>query len=364
MTEAAELGTKKVMDDHSSIGIVMTTDGTITDIPREDYLEAEARAICDMKATGKPFLVLVNSAHPQDASAQALCAEIQEKYAVRVMSVDCLTMQVEQITQILRALLCEFPLTELRFFLPGWVTALPPEHPVKTSLYEAMLRSAGGIKRLSEAENAARTLLELDEVSGLSVRSMELGTGILNCELCFPESLFYDVLSERSGFAVEDDAALMALLESLAAAKREYDKVASALEQVRATGYGIVMPTAEEMRLEVPQIVRKNGSCAVQLKASAPSIHMLRADIRTELCPMVGDEKQSEELIHYLLGEYEGNTEKLWQSNIFGKSLFELVSEGLNAKLKRMPEDARIKFKDSLTRIINEASGGLICIIL
>ena len=227
-----------------------------------------------------------------------------------------------------------------------------------------MRREAAGVSRLSEAEPAMRRLTELEQVADFSVRSADLGTGVMSCVLTFPEKLFYDVLSEESGFPVQNDAELLSLLESLAAAKREYDKVASALEQVRATGYGIVMPSAEEMRLEVPQIVRKNGSYAVRLQASAPSIHMLRADIHTELTPMVGDEKQSEELIDYLLGEYEGNTEKLWESNIFGKSLFELVNEGLSAKLKRMPEDARVKFRNSLTRIINESTGGLICIIL
>lgn len=364
MTQAAELGTKKVMEDHSSIGIVMTTDGSITDIPREDYIDAEERAITDMKATGKPFLVLVNSEQPDGEDARKLCAALHARYGVSVMSVNCMSMSVQEIVSVLTRLMYEFPVTELRFFLPGWVTALPAEHPVKAALYEAMLREAGGISRLSEAEPAMRRLLELEQVEKLSVRSVDLGTGVLSCILTFPEKLFYDVLSEESGFPVENDAELLSLLESLAAAKKEYDKVASALEQVRATGYGIVMPTAEEMHLEVPQIVRKNGSYAVRLQASAPSIHMLRADIHTEITPMVGDEKQSEELIRYLLGEYEGNTEKLWESNIFGKSLFELVNEGLSAKLKRMPEDARMKFRNSLTRIINESTGGLICIIL
>ena len=364
MTQAAELGTKKVMEEHSSIGIVMTTDGSITDIPREDYIDAEERAIADMKATGKPFLVLVNSEQPDGDAAQKLCAALHARFGVSVMSVNCLSMSVQEIVSVLTRLMYEFPVTELRFFLPGWVTALPAEHPLKTTLYEAMRREAEGVSRLSEAEPAMRKLMELEQVQDFHIRSVDLGTGVMSCLLTFPEKLFYDVLSEESGFPVENDAELLSLLESLAAAKKEYDKVASALEQVRATGYGIVMPTAEEMHLEVPQIVRKNGSYAVRLQASAPSIHMLRADIHTEITPMVGDEKQSEELIHYLLGEYEGNTEKLWESNIFGKSLFELVNEGLSAKLKRMPEDARMKFRNSLTRIINESTGGLICIIL
>ena len=364
MTQAAELGTKKVMEEHSSIGIVLTTDGTVTDIPRQDYVQAEQRAITDMKATGKPFLVLVNSEQPDGQAAQALREQLAEQYGVHAVCVNCLTMTVQEILGILTQLLYEFPVSELRFFLPGWVTALPAEHPLKTTLYEAMRQSAANISRLSEAEPAVRKLLELEQVEDFAVRDVDLGSGILSCVLTFPEKLFYQVLSEESGFPVENDGELLELLESLSAAKREYDRIAPALEQVRATGYGIVMPSAEEMHLEVPQIVRKNGNYAVKLQASAPSIHMMRADIRTEISPMVGDEKQSEDLIHYLLGEYEGNTEKLWESNIFGKSLFELVNEGLSAKLKRMPEDARMKLKNSLTRIINESSGGLICIIL
>ena len=364
MTQAAELGTKKVMEEHSSIGIVLTTDGTVTDIPRQDYVQAEQRAITDMKATGKPFLVLVNSEQPDGQAAQALREQLAEQYGVHAVCVNCLTMTVQEILGILTQLLYEFPVSELRFFLPGWVTALPAEHPLKTTLYEAMRQSAANISRLSEAEPAVRKLLELEQVEDFAVRDVDLGSGILSCVLTFPEKLFYQVLSEESGFPVENDGELLELLESLSAAKREYDRIAPALEQVRATGYGIVMPSAEEMHLEVPQIVRKNGNYAVKLQASAPSIHMMRADIRTEISPMVGDEKQSEDLIHYLLGEYEGNTEKLWESNIFGKSLFQLVNEGLSAKLKRMPEDARMKLKDSLTRIINESSGGLICIIL
>lgn len=364
MTQAAELGTQKVMEGHSSIGIVITTDGTITDIPREDYVEAETRAIEDMKATGKPFLVLVNSEQPQSERAQKLCKDLQTQFDVCAVCINCMMMSAQQITEILTELLYAFPLTEAQFFLPGWVAAIPIEHPIKNALYEALRQNTQDVHSLHEAQMAFTKLQEMEQLEEVHICDVDLGTGVIQCTLRFPEKLFYDVLSEQSGFPIEDDAELMRLLAALTGAKKEYDKVASALEQVRATGYGIVMPTAEEMHLEVPQIVRKNGNYAVRLQASAPSIHMIRADISTEITPMVGDEKQSEELIHYLLGEYEGNTEKLWESNIFGKSLFELVNEGLSSKLKRMPEDARLKLKDTLTRIINESSGGLICIIL
>lgn len=364
MTEAAELGTKKVMEDHCTAGILITTDGTVTEIPREDYLDAEARSIQDMKATGKPFLVLLNTTDPSSEAAQNLSREIAQTYQVRCQCVNCLTLNQAQIQSILCGLLYEFPVREMRFFLPRWVDALQTTHAIKQALYEAMRRSAEHIAHISEAEPAIRSICELESVQDYSIREIDLGTGTVSCILRFPEELFYTVLSEQSGLSVENDGDLMRLLEELSSVKKEYDKISGALESVRATGYGIVMPTPEEMHLEVPEIVHKGSSYGVKLRASAPSIHMMRADIEAEISPMVGDEKQSEDLVKYLLGEYEGDTEKLWQSNIFGKSVYELVSEGLNTKLKRMPDDARMKLKQTLSRIINEGSGGLICIIL
>ena len=363
MKEAAELGTRKIMEDHSTIGIVVTTDGTVTDIPREDYVEAEARAIADMKATGKPFLVLVNSTAPQGEAAQALQRELEEDLGVSAMAVNCLTLEEQDIREILARLLYAFPVKEIQVFLPRWLDALPVEHPIKQELYEAMARCAGGIATLSQAEPSLGELTELSTVEAFRLRSIDPGTGTVSCELVIPGRLFYQILSERSGFTVESDRDLMTLLEELSQVKHRYDKVASALEQVQATGYGIVMPTMEEMHLEEPQIVRRGNNYGVRLKASAPSIHMLRADIETEINPIVGDEKQSEDLLRYLLSEYEGDTEKLWGSNIFGKSVYEMVSDGLGGKLRRMPEEARYKLQATLSRIINEGSSGLLCII-
>ena len=362
LTEAAELGTKRVMDEHASVGVVMTTDGSVTDIAREDYAAAEEKAIADMQATGKPFVVIVNSSQP--AQAEQLCETIREAYGAACIPMNCLTMTAEDIQNVLTALLEQFPVTELRFFLPPWVTALQDDNPIKSTLFEAMRQSTEGLTKLCEAKTAMQKLTELEQVEQLRLQGMDPGTGTVEYVLDFPESLFYDVLSEQSGFSVENDADLMTLLQSLSTVKREYDKVSAALDEVYATGYGIVMPTSEQMHLEVPEIIRKNGNYAIRLRASAPSIHMMRADIETEIHPMVGDEQQSEDLIRYLLGEYEDDTEKLWQSNIFGKSLYDLVTEGLNAKLTRMPDDARMKLKHTLTRIINENTGGLICIIL
>ncbi len=364
MSEAAEVGTKKVMEDHCTIGLVITTDGSITDIPREDYVGAEERAIQDMQATGKPFMVLINSTNPSGKEAGELRTQLQEKYGVNCLCVDCLRMSEEEIKQIFSGLLYAFPVSELWFYLPKWVQTLETTHTLKTALYEAMRRSAEEISKISEAEPAIGKLCELENVSGYRIRNIDLGSGIVSCELTFPEQLFYEVLGEKSGFEIQDDGDLLKLLEKLSEVKKDYDKVAAALQQVRATGYGVVMPTPEEMHLEQPEIVKKGSNYGVRLKASAPSIHMMMTNIQTEISPMVGDEKQSEDLINYLLGEYEGNTEKLWESNIFGKSLYELVNEGLGTKLKRMPESAQYKMQQTLSRIINEGSGGLICLIL
>lgn len=363
MKEAAELGTKKIMDEHSTLGIVMTTDGSITDIPREDYVEAEARAIADMQATCKPYLVLVNSTDPQGEAAQALRRQIETDYGAACLAVNCLTMEEQTLREILATMLYAFPVTEIQVFLPRWLDALPVDHPIKTALYEALTQCAGGIATLRQAEPSLQHLTDLETVERFRIRSLDPGTGTVACEVVMPDRLFYQILSERSGFEVSSDRDLLALLEQLSQVKHRYDKVAAALDQVQATGYGIVMPTLEEMHLEVPQIVRRGSNYSVRLKASAPSIHMLRADIETEINPIVGDEKQSADLLQYLLNEYEGDTEKLWGSNIFGKSVYELVSDGLGSKLNRMPEEARMKLQATLSRIINEGSSGLLCII-
>lgn len=364
MTEAAELGTKKVMQEHCTVGIVITTDGTVTDIPRADYIDAEERAILDMKATGKPFLVLINSKQPHGDDARALQEYLSQMHGINALSMDCQTMQAGELSELLRQLLFAFPMRELRVFLPAWVQALEVQNPLKGSLYAALRAQAEAIGCLAQAEDALQKICELEHVGALRITEMDLGTGTVSCEIELHEGLFYRILGQKSGFEIEDDGQLLTLLTSLAQVKREYDKIAAALEEVRATGYGIVMPSGEEMHLETPEIVRKGSAYGVKLKASAPSIHMLRADICTEISPMVGDEQQSEELVKYLLGEYEGDPQKLWQSNIFGKSVFELVNEGLTAKLRRMPDDARYKLKDTLTKIINEGANGLICLLL
>lgn len=364
MAEAAEIGTRKVIAEHCTIGIVVTTDGTITDIPREDYLEAEERVISELRELGKPFLVLLNSAYPNSDRARSIRAEIMQKYNVTCVCTNCLELDEGAVTDVIRGVLYEFPVQELDLFLPAWVDALPFEHPIKSDLYAAVRAGASGLQRVRDVRACVDAMGECDAISRVGVTAMDLGTGIAQAELELPRALFYDTLSQQSGFSVRDDGDLISLLSGLAEMKNSYDKVAEALEQVRETGYGIVMPNTDELTLEEPEIVKQGGRYGVRLKASAPSIHMIRADIQTEVSPIMGTEKQSEEMIHYLLQEFEGDTSKIWQSNIFGKSFHDLVGEDLNTKLKRMPEDARGKLRETLQRIINEGSGGLICIIL
>ena len=361
MTQAAELGTKKVMEGHCSIGLVVTTDGTITEIPRSDYVEAERRAIGDMKATGKPFLVVVNSREPGGEAAAQVRDQLAREHGIRPHIADCQSLDRQGIAALLSAMLAAFPMTELRVYLPRWMDALEPDHPVKAALYQALLQKAGEIRCLGQAEGCLGSLSELEQVQDYSLRSIDPGTGIVSCAFVFPESLFYEILSARAGLAVKNDAQLLKLLSELSDIRREYEKIADALASVKATGYGVVMPTAEEMKLETPEILKRGGSYGVRLKAGAPSIHMVRVDIDTEISPMVGDEKQSRDLIAYLRDE---NPDTLWQSNIFGKSVYDLIQEGLNAKLIRMPDEVRSKFRGTLTRIVNEGASGLICLIL
>ena len=361
LTQAAELGTKKVMDGHCSVGLVVTTDGSITDIPREEYLEAEGRAIRDMAATGKPYLVIINSRNPAGERACQARDHIIRTHAVTPIIADCQALKEEGIGKLLQALLYTFPMSSLEVHLPRWMDALEDSHPVKTALYQALREKAESIENLGQAEAVLAGLGELEQIQDFSLRKMDLSDGRVICAITFPEALYYEILSSRAGIPIENEGQLLSLLTELSEVKAEYDKISSALSSVKATGYGVVMPTAEEMKLEKPEMVKKGGAFGVKLKAGAPSIHMVRVDIDTEISPMVGDEKQSRDLIAYLTGE---SPEKLWESNIFGKSVYDLIREGLNAKLVQMPDDVRSKFRGTLTRIVNEGATGLICLIL
>ena len=330
MTEAAEIGTRKVIAEHSTIGIVITTDGSISESDR----------------------------------TLALAGDIASRYQVKCVPVNCLRLEEEDVGEILKAVLYEFPMRELDIFLPPWVDALPGEHPVKAGIYDAIRQSMAELHHIREIDGAVKKLGENENISEALITAIDLGTGVAAARVSLPREMFYRTLSEQSGFDVGDDGDLMSLLTKLAGVKTEYDKVAGALRDVRETGYGIVVPGIDELKLEEPEIMKQGGRYGVRLKASAPSIHMIRADIETAVSPIVGNEKQSEDMVNYLLQEFEGDTSKIWQSNIFGRSFHEVVSDDLQTKLKRMPEDARKKLQETLTRIINEGSGGLICIIL
>lgn len=361
MTQAAELGTKKVMQEHASIGLVVTTDGTITDIPRQDYEEAERKAIIDMKATGKPFLVIINSARPNAAEAKKVHDHICSTYQVNALIADCQSLDSQEITHLLTNLLYTFPMTGLHVRFPRWLDALEDDHPLKSSLYRNLLECAESITSLSSSTQVLERMRQDENILDTSITQIDLGSGIVHCELRFPEELFYRILSEKAGMPIENDGKLLELLTELSKIKTEYDRIADAISCVNATGYGIVMPTADQMQLQPPEVVRKGGAFGIKLKAGAPSIHMIRVDIDTEISPMVGGEQQSKELLDNLTGQ---DSEQLWQSNIFGKSVYTLIQEGLTTKLIRMPDDVRAKIRGSLTRIVNEGATGLICLIL
>ncbi len=361
MTDAAELGTKKVMEEHCSIGLVVTTDGTVTDIPRADYLDAEIRAISDMQKTGKPFLVIINSQNPQGEAAKQTQNFIQQKFHIDAMIADCQSLQNDQIADLFGKLLYSFPMQQLHVHFPRWMDALENGHPVKSQLFQSLLTHFANIQTLAQAEETLSELKELDSVQDFFVKNVDLSTGTVYISLGFPEALFYEILSNKAGLTIEDDAQLLSLLSELSKIKLEYDKISDALSSVKATGYGIVMPDAEQMTLQTPEVVRKGSAYGVKLKAGAPSIHMIRVDIDTEISPMVGGQQQSQDLISYLSSE---DPEKLWQSNIFGKSVYTLIQDGLTTKLVRTPDDVREKFRNALTRIVNEGASGLICLIL
>lgn len=361
LTEAAELGTKKVMEDHASMGIVVTTDGSITDIPREDYIQAERKALLDIQATGKPFLTIINTRDPGSQEAHMLRARLKEEFGVEAAIADCQALDGQGISALLQDLMFSFPMQELRIRLPRWLDVLDREDPLRQALYTALLDAAKATPTLGQAEAALEEVEKLEQVEHVEIRSVNPSDGSVECSISLPQSLYYEILSGKTGVPIRNDAQLMEMLSQLVQIKKEYDRISDALAAVKATGYGVVPPSPEQMMLEKPEILKKGQAWGVKLKAGAPSIHMIRVDIDTEITPMVGDEKQSRDLIEYLGGE---DPEKLWQSNIFGKSVYDMIQEGLNAKLIRTPEDVRSKFRSSLSRIVNEGASGLICLIL
>ena len=362
--QAAEMGTKKVIEEHSTIGILVTTDGSITDIPREDYIEAEGRVVNELKALNKPFVIVLNSANPTSDYTLALAKRLQEKYAVPVIPTNCSTLDLDDINNIFDKILYEFPIEQINLNFPHWVDGLSNDHWLKKELYSQIKDAFNDVYLLKQIDSSITKIQKTDIINRTSIDEILLGTGSVNISIQLMDDLFYKVLTEISGVNIQNEGDLFSTITTFSNTKKEYDKIAYALEEVKAKGYGIVTPSMDELILDEPEMVKQGSRFGVKLKAKAPSIHMIRADIETEVSPIVGSEKQSEELVNYLLSEFESDPQKIWESNIFGKSLHELVNEGLQNKLCRMPEDAQEKLQETLERIVNEGSGGLICIIL
>ena len=361
---AAEVGTQKVINEHSTIGLVITTDGSITDIPREEYEEAEERVIDELTTINKPFAVILNCKNPDSEESKQLAESMSKKYGKPVIAINCLETGEEDIKKILSEILQQFPVKEINVKIPKWLTVLDKEHWLKKEIFSALNNAASDIKVMGEVKKAMEQLSDCEHITLCSVEEIDSGCGAAYVRVEVKNELFYKILGETTGLELKDEGDLMPCMIELAAIKKSYERVKAALDEVQSTGYGIVMPDMNELSLEEPEIVKQGGKYGVRLRAHAPSIHMMAANIETEVSPIVGSERQSEELIHYLLKEFEENPTKIWESNIFGKSLHELVNEGLHNKLYRMPSDARQKLQETIERIINEGCGGLICIIL
>ena len=360
---AAETGTRRVIREHATVGVVVTTDGSVADLPRENYCEAERRIIAELEAIGKPYVILLNCTDPDSDAAHQLAAQLQDTYQRAVVPINCVAMTAEALDGILQRLLYEFPIREIAVQMPSWVMMLEPGHWLQSAVYTAMLKFAGSVHKMADI-TGKNLPLECEYITKTILTGIDLASGSVHITAMIAPDIFYKILGEQTGLSIVDEASLLPCVVSLAKAKRAYDKIKSALDQVEATGYGIVMPGIEELTLEEPEIVRQGGQYGVRLSASAPSLHIMRANIHTELSPTVGSEQQGEELIKSLLADFETDPGKLWNTNIFGKSLNELVSEGVQAKLLHMPQEARSRLQSTLERIINEGCDGLICILL
>jgi stage IV sporulation protein A len=362
--EAAEIGTRKVIQEHSTIGIVVTTDGTIAEIPRSAYLEAEERIVQELKDVGKPFVMIVNSTRPNSIETQALRSELQSKYDIPVMALSAASMGEEDVLSVLREALYEFPVHEVNVNLPSWVMVLNENHWLRTSFEHSVRDTVQDIRRLRDVDRVVQQFLEYDFIARAGLSGMNLGQGVAEIDLYAPDELYDQILTEVVGVEIRGKDHLLQLMQEFAHAKKEYDRFAEALEMVKTTGYGIAAPTLSEMALDEPELIRQGSRFGVRLKATAPSIHMIRVDVESEFAPIIGTEKQSEELVRYLMQDFENDPIKIWESDIFGRSLHSIVREGIQGKIAMMPDNARYKLQETLGRIINEGSGGLIAIIL
>ncbi len=361
---AAEIGTKKVIEEHSTIGILVTTDGSITDIPREDYIQAEERVVNELKALNKPFMILLNSNDPSSSYTRELADKLSQKYNTTVMPINCEYLTIDDINNMFSKVLYEFPVEQICIKFPRWIDGLDCDHPLKIELFEEIKNAFADVNVLKDVSGCVDHIKQTEIIARSSIEDIRLGDGNVNVEITLKEELFYQILSEITNVEVTNEGDLFSIISNLSKTKKKFDRIAYALEEVDAKGYGIVTPCIDDLVLEEPEMIKQGSRFGVKLKATAPSIHLIKTNVETEVSPIVGSEKQSEELVNYLLSEFESNPKEIWKSNIFGKSLHELVNEGLQTKLSKMPEDAQIKLQETLERIVNEGSGGLICIIL
>lgn len=362
--KAAELGTKKVIDEHSTIGIVLTTDGSITDIPRSSYVKAEERVVSELAAQNKPFVVVLNTKLPKSDDAKKLAKSLEAKYGVPVMPMDVLKLNQNNIDEIFEKILLEFPIKSLKIKMPKWMQALSFNHPIISNVVEEVKKFGENANKIGQIDKTNVAFLESDDFEPVVVSSIKMGEGKVYFEVTPKPGLFYRVLSEQCDTEITDDFHLISYVKQLAHAKAEYDKIKLALADVKEKGYGVVMPNVEDMTLEDPEIVKQGNKFGVKLKASAPSLHIMSVDIETEVNPIVGSQAQSEELVKYMMSEFEQNPKAIWETNMFGKSLSSLVKEGIDSKITLMPVEAQRKMRKTLGRIINEGKGGIICILL
>jgi len=362
--DAAEIGTRKVIQEHSTMGVVVTTDGTIGEIPRREYVDAEAKIVDELKEVGKPFIMVVNSVRPSGEETEHLRQELSGEYDIPVLAMNIESMTDHDVYNVLREALYEFPVLEVNVNLPSWVMVLKEDHWLRRNYQEAIQTTVKDIKRLRDVDHIVGNFSEHEFIDKANLAGMEMGDGVAEIDLHAPEYLYDQVLKEIVGEEIRGKDHLLELMQDFAYAKREYDQVAGALQMVKQTGYGIAAPTLEDMVLDEPEIIRQGSRFGVRLKAVAPSIHMIKVEVESEFSPIIGTEKQSEELVRYLMQDFEEDPLSIWESDIFGRSLSSIVREGIQGKISLMPENARYKLKDTLERIINEGSGGLIAIIL
>ena len=362
--KAAETGTQKVICDHSTMGIVVTTDGSITDIPRANYIEAEDKVIRQLKAIGKPFVVVLNTVTPKSQQAAQTAQAISNKYSVPVLCVNCLDLGKEQIENILLQALTQFPVKHISFTLPKWLMMQPADFPPRKNIVENLINIYSKAGKISKIEESTGKFAQSDYITAAVCKEIDYGTGCVTVDTAVDRQLYYDTLQSITGTDVKDDWVLMQQMKSLVYAKSEYDRLAPALRQVEATGYGVVMPTQRQLNLMEPEMFRQGSKYGVKFTASAPSLHLIKADISTTVSPILGNEATGQQMVESLLANYESNPLAIWQSDLLGNSPQQLVTQGLNAKLDNLPRDAREKLARAIEKVVNEGCQGLICIIL